>query len=146
MNWNKSTHLQNTSSADYRFVHPDGSIVWVIGQAVPEIDSNGQVVGYVGTITDITERKQVEAALQRSIASERAALIVAKTIQDANLALSRSLDLDEILQVLLDHLQTIVPFDSASVMLLENKNQLTVSALRGSDRIEESWTIQTNPI
>ena len=104
-NWNKSTRMHKMSSADYRFVHPDGSVVWVIGQAVPEIDSNDQVVGYVGTITDITERKQVEAALQRSISSEHAALIVAKTIQDANLALSRSLDLDEILQVLLDHLR-----------------------------------------
>ncbi len=131
-NWNKSTRMHKMSSADYRFVHPDGSVVWVIGQAVPEIDSNDQVVGYVGTITDITERKQVEAALQRSISSEHAALIVAKTIQDANLALSRSLDLDEILQVLLDHLRTIVPFDSASVLLLENKNQLIVSALRGA--------------
>ncbi len=141
-NWNRSTHLHIISSADYRFVHPDGSVVWVIGQAVPEIDSIGQVVGYVGTITDITERKQVEAALQRSVASERAALIVAKTIQDANLALSRSLDLDEILQVLLDHLRTIVPFDSASVMLLENKNQLTVSALRGSTELKDLGQLQ----
>ena len=134
------------SSADYRFVHPDGSVVWVIGQAVPEIDSNDQVVGYVGTITDITERKQVEAALQRSIASEHAALIVAKTIQDANLALSRSLDLDEILQVLLDHLRTIVPFDSASVLLLENKNQLIVSALRGALELNNLGHVKADPI
>jgi signal transduction histidine kinase len=39
-------------------------------------------------------------------------------------------------KVLLDHLRTIVPFDSASVMLLENKNQLIVSALRGSDELK----------
>ncbi len=135
INWKKSLLQHSSSSADYRFIHPDGSIVWVIGQAVPEIDINNQIVGYVGTITDITERKRVEAALQNSIASEHAALIVARTIQDANLALSRSLDLDEILQVLLDHLRKIVPFDSASVMLLEDKNQLTISAVRGSDNL-----------
>lgn len=134
-NWKKSLIHHSSSGADYRFIRPDGSVVWVIGQAVPEIDSNDQVVGYVGTITDITERKRVEAALQNSIASEHAALVVARTIQDANLALSRSLDLDEILQVLLDHLRKIVPFDSASVMLLEDKDRLIISAVRGSDNL-----------
>ncbi len=58
--WQEATHLQTTSLADYRFVHADGSIVWVIGQAVPELNSDNQIVGYVGTITDITERKRIE--------------------------------------------------------------------------------------
>lgn len=40
--------------SEYRFVRPDGSIIWVQGQAVPEM-VDGQVRGYIGTITDITE-------------------------------------------------------------------------------------------
>ena len=135
-NWEKSTELKAPSTAEFRFVHPDGSVVWVIGQAVPEINSKNRVDGYVGTITDITERKKIEAALERSIESERAALAIARTIQAANLALSRSLNLEEILHLLLDHLLEIVPFDVASVMLLEGKQKLTVYALRGS----EEWT------
>lgn len=59
-NWRSATRKNNKNTADYRFIHPDGSIVWVIGQAVPEINSNGKIIGYVGTITDITERKQIE--------------------------------------------------------------------------------------
>jgi PAS domain S-box-containing protein len=59
-NWQAATHLHTPSLADYRFVHPDGSIVWVMGQAVPEMNSANQIIGYVGTITDITERKRVE--------------------------------------------------------------------------------------
>lgn len=133
VNWLKSTQEFLPSSADYRFLHPDGSVVWVVGQAVPERNSENEVIGYVGTITDITERKQAEAALQRSIVSERAALARAETIHSANLALSHSLDLEKILNLLLDHLIQIVPYDSAAVMLLENNDQLSVYATRGHE-------------
>ena len=65
--WRKSAELHKASFSDYRFVRPDGTIAWVMGQAVPEMKSEeNQIVGYVGTITDITERKRVEAALRES--------------------------------------------------------------------------------
>jgi signal transduction histidine kinase len=51
------------SFADYRFVRPDGTVAWVMGQAIPETNSENQIVGYVGTVTDITERKQAEQRL-----------------------------------------------------------------------------------
>jgi len=62
-NWQQTTMASASSNAEYRFVHPDGSIVWVIGQAVPQSDENGQIMGYIGTITDITEHKIMEAEL-----------------------------------------------------------------------------------
>jgi PAS domain S-box-containing protein len=65
--WQESTQLHKASFSDYRFMRPDGTIVWVMGQAVPEMNSENQIIGYVGTITDITERKQAEEKL---IASE----------------------------------------------------------------------------
>ena len=49
---------------DCRFQRPDGFVTWLVVQATEETDSQGQIVGYVGTITDITERKENEAALQ----------------------------------------------------------------------------------
>jgi PAS domain S-box-containing protein len=73
-NWQEATHFPTTSTADYRFVHSDGSITWVIGQAVPEMDSDNQLVGFVGTITDITERKKIEdlkAAVIRAESADR---------------------------------------------------------------------------
>jgi PAS domain-containing protein len=30
------------------------------GASIPELNSENQIVGYVGTVTDITERKQAE--------------------------------------------------------------------------------------
>ena len=64
--WDEVTKSQRADSAEYRFVQPDGRVTWVLGNAVPEINSYNQIVGYVGTITDITERKIAEEALRES--------------------------------------------------------------------------------
>jgi hypothetical protein len=39
-----------------------------MGQAIPERNDGGQIVGYVGTITDITDRKQNEARVAEQMA------------------------------------------------------------------------------
>ena len=50
---------------EYRFLRED-KICWVLGQALAEKGNDGEVVGYVGTITDITERKEAELAVVES--------------------------------------------------------------------------------
>jgi PAS domain S-box-containing protein len=52
--------------AEFRFVHPDGRIVWVQCQAVADVDAGGQVTGWVGTITDITALKRAEVSIRES--------------------------------------------------------------------------------
>ncbi len=64
-NWERVTEVQDSSVAEYRFVRNDGSIAWVMGQAIPERDADNKIVGYVGTITDITERKLAEESLAK---------------------------------------------------------------------------------
>jgi signal transduction histidine kinase len=44
----------------------------VIGHAVPELDDNNQVIGFVGTITDITEHKKIEDLKEAVIKAESA--------------------------------------------------------------------------
>ena len=64
--WNKATASQRPFFLEFRFQTLDGKITWVVGQAQAELDQSGVVVGYVGTITDITKRKRAEEALQES--------------------------------------------------------------------------------
>jgi PAS domain S-box-containing protein len=58
--WKKVVGNRQRSVLEYRFMNPDGTIVWVIGQATPETNAENQIIGFIGTITDITQRKQAE--------------------------------------------------------------------------------------
>lgn len=63
--WDTASENGKNSIAEYRFLKTDGEIVWVLGNAVPElIDS--KITGYIGTITDITEIKQAQEKINQS--------------------------------------------------------------------------------
>ena len=64
--WETSTEMEVNSYSEYRFIRPDGKIAWVKGQAVPDRNAEGEIIGYIGTITDITENKLVEEELRIS--------------------------------------------------------------------------------
>jgi PAS domain S-box-containing protein len=61
--WEQAASKQESSLSEYRFVHTDGLITWVIGQAIPEKNSKNETIGYIGTVTDITERKITESLI-----------------------------------------------------------------------------------
>lgn len=64
--WTKHSAEGVISEANYRFLHSDGTVVWVLGTANPEI-VNGEIVGYIGTITDITDLKLAEKKIREKI-------------------------------------------------------------------------------
>jgi PAS domain S-box-containing protein len=72
--WQETIRLQKPSFADYRFLRPDGTVAWVMGQATPELNSEGKIVGYIGTITDISERKRAEEMIRSSLAEKEVLL------------------------------------------------------------------------
>ena len=66
--WQHATLTQTPFKSQYRFQHRNGPIRWVIGLATPEYDNDRQFLGYVGTITDITEIKRNEDHLHQAAA------------------------------------------------------------------------------
>jgi PAS domain S-box-containing protein len=51
---------------EYRALCASGRVKWIVAQAVPEQNAAGELVGFIGSIVDITDRKLAELALRDS--------------------------------------------------------------------------------
>lgn len=67
--WEGALRTGRPSGGDYRFLHPDGKVVHVHGRADPELDEDGNVTGWIGTITDVSARIAAESlmSIQRDV-------------------------------------------------------------------------------
>jgi diguanylate cyclase (GGDEF)-like protein/PAS domain S-box-containing protein len=59
--WAAAGEAGRDSVTEYRFLHTDGTEKWIQGFAAVHRDAEGQIVGWVGTCLDLTERKFAEA-------------------------------------------------------------------------------------
>jgi PAS domain S-box-containing protein len=62
----KATNEKANWEFDYRIVLPDGSIKHIHAVAHPVFNGSGNLVEYIGTIMDVTERRRAEAALREA--------------------------------------------------------------------------------
>lgn len=95
---------------------------------VGELGADGAVASVLAVARDVTEREHAHAA-------ERRAVHVAEALREATLALARSFDRETVLTTLLDRLRPIVPFDHASVMLIDEATRVSVRAIFDGDRV-----------
>ncbi|MEP0922006.1 PAS domain-containing protein [Leptolyngbya sp. ST-U4] len=64
--WAASVKMGTEYQAEARLRAANGEYCWILGQARPLRNQQGQIVKWYGTNTDITDRKQAEASLQES--------------------------------------------------------------------------------
>jgi PAS domain S-box-containing protein len=62
--WAEAQAQSRPCSRQYRVRHTDGSEVWVLGHVQAEKDEAGRVLGFVGTLTDISEIKRLQRELE----------------------------------------------------------------------------------
>ena len=111
-------HLRTNQTGDpfcleYRMMARDGHVVWVHDEAVLHRDEQGKPVHWIGVMRDITEQKCAEEAEKR----ERA---LVHALYETGKNLNSSLDFDTVLDRLLEAISRVVPYESASVMLVEH--------------------------
>ena len=62
--WQKTSTEKKPFQTEFRFQRPDGTSTWVYGQARAALANDGTVKGYIGSITDINDRKKMEETLR----------------------------------------------------------------------------------
>lgn len=81
--WQNAVRTKTSVTAEYRFIQPNGTIIWVHGQAVPEI-VEGEMRGFIGTLTDITElidtQHELIRAKEKAEASNRLIIAFMKSL------------------------------------------------------------------
>ncbi|HEV8238232.1 MAG TPA: GAF domain-containing sensor histidine kinase [Thermoanaerobaculia bacterium] len=89
-------------------------------------------------LTQALQEAQVALAVERARAQEanERARVTAETLREATVALTRSLDRETVLTTLLEHLRRLVPFDRASVMVLEEASRVSVRAVFDGERVK----------
>jgi PAS domain S-box-containing protein len=65
--WYEAAQTAKEFSLESRFITPQGQITWVEGKAVPLYDETGEISGYLATVTDISDRKQAEVAIDADL-------------------------------------------------------------------------------
>lgn len=51
---------------EYRYLRPDGSVVWVYGEVDEDRGDDGHLAGYIGAVTDVTELHHAREQLQEA--------------------------------------------------------------------------------
>ncbi len=91
--WEQSLETGEPYSIEYRFRRADGEYRWFLGQALPQRDDWGAIVGWFGTLTDISGQKLLEQERERLFAREREAreqvTTILESITDAFFAVDR---------------------------------------------------------
>lgn len=64
--WKRDTTARAIYHSEYRLVHVTGRVTWVLCRAVPRLNPDGSLRGYIGSIFDISDRKRMEEALRAS--------------------------------------------------------------------------------
>jgi PAS domain S-box-containing protein len=136
--WNAAVAARDAIEIDCRVRRHDGEYRWLLVRGVPVLEANDSVHEWVGAATDITERKQTEAALRMSEAALAADLAqdLADTqqIQRISTRLIQEGNLDVLYEHVLGAAIAVMRSDMASMQILvRDQNALRLLAWKGFD-------------
>jgi chemotaxis family two-component system sensor kinase Cph1 len=133
--WRSALEMRGEfSDVEYRYLRPDGRVLWVASSAAALRDARGFITGFLVTCIDVTERRRTEQALResRSIAEAR---LRASNADLERLAHVASQDLREPLGVVIGFLELLER--RYPDRLGEDGMQFVTAALSGARRMQK---------
>jgi len=94
------------------------------------------VQGDLDTLQFIADQVAVAVENARLFSAEEQRRTFANTLSEAARTLTATLDLDEVLNLILEMLSRVIPYDSASIFLMQDR-RLVMRAMRGFENADE---------
>ncbi len=66
LSWHNAVYDRKEFSMEFRFLNPRNGVRWVITKAVQVVDLDGEIVGFIGTMSDVSELKEIYNKLTAS--------------------------------------------------------------------------------
>lgn len=80
----KSIETGELFESENRMISPDGEVTLVLALVTPEKNCDGNIIGFVGTLTDMTEQRELEKRVQEAQKFESLALLAGGIAHDFN--------------------------------------------------------------
>jgi formate hydrogenlyase transcriptional activator len=123
--WREALASGEPLEVEVRYRRADGKYRWYLGRQVPLRDEKGNIVKWYGTLHDIEDRKQVEAALRNSEERNRSLLQI-------NNAIITNLTEQALLHSISEALHQVISFDRCAITLYEpERDTLRFLAVEG---------------
>lgn len=100
--------VERPFTMNFRLRRKDGAYRWFSDSALPRYDADGKFRGFIGTMVDITEHKEIDQERNRMLAAEREARSEAELLRDLGAALNSELDIQTLLQRVTDAATAVV--------------------------------------
>jgi PAS domain S-box-containing protein len=134
---------------EFRIIRTNGELRWVSVKALLVRDSGQARCWLIGTSQDVTARKHAEIESGAHLAAAEAARAETNALRKSTLALSQNLAMDTVLDTLLACLLDLVPYSSASVLLVEEGTELLVARVAPKNSVKRSivtLTLEEQPL
>ncbi|MBN1319075.1 MAG: response regulator [Anaerolineales bacterium] len=129
----KALHDSPTKGNIDPIITKDGQIKLIDWYDKTLKDKQGNTIGLLAVGQDVTDRIQADKEIRHHIGQLQALLEIDK-------ALISVLDLKQMLDVILEKLETVIPYDSAAIFL-HSGGRASVAAARGHPDLEETLRI-----
>ena len=123
--WRVALACGEPLEVEVRYRRADGNYRWYLGHQVPLRDDKGNIVKWYGTLHDIEDRIQAEAALRKSEERNRSLL-------EINNAIITNLNQEALLHSISEALHPVVSFDRCAITLyLPERDSFRFLAVEG---------------
>lgn len=129
-----------TWKADFRIRRPDGEERWLANSAVQVSDEQGRIIGCLGIMQDITDRKRTEEAILDREIEQRVFSHTLTALMGIGLELTRAESVDELCRQAIDFGSKRLGFRKLGIWFLD----AIPGVLRGSFSSDENGNILDN--